>query len=96
MFMNGYDRYKDGLILTASWLFFFTSGKLPPCHHTSIFQISSITIHPSEPSAPAAITQYLSGAEDKLALCATSYHIMPLNYPSADLLYSCWVVVMSK
>lgn len=44
-------------------------------------QISSITTHPSEPSAPAAITQYLSGAEDKQVLSATSHHLLSFNSP---------------
>lgn len=60
---------------------FFAGGKLPPCRHTPLSQLPSIVTHPSEPSAPAAITQYLRGAEDEQVLRANSRHLLPLNSP---------------
>ena len=76
--MNGYDGDKDGL------LFF----EMANCHPAvtppslSVSLIYSIAIHPSEPSAPAAITQYLCGAEDKQVLYAGSRHLLPLIHLS--------------
>lgn len=69
----------DG-ILTAVFLFCFCKWQTATLlSHLSLPQISSIATHPSEPSAPAGITQYLSGAEDKPR--ATSHHLLPFNSP---------------